>query len=209
MKRRCIFSVVIVITLAALSAVALASSLDEMPTYEKSEQRLTSEVTVIIEPETTTELKQAVMEVAPTEKSIKDPYQPIVTSLDWSAEESYLLAKLAMAEAESEDTEGKALVMLVVLNRVWDDEEFPNTIEEVIYQPRQFSPISNGRFDRVEPDADCWAALDLIMQDRWDESYGATYFESKSESTWHSENLTFLFQHGKHYFYTDREGDSD
>lgn len=209
MKRRCIFSVVIVITLAALSAVALASSLDEMPTYEKSEQRLTSEVTVIIEPETTTELKQAVMEVAPTEKSIKDPYQPIITSLDWSAEESYLLAKLAMAEAESEDTEGKALVMLVVLNRVWDDEEFPNTIEEVIYQPRQFSPISNGRFDRVEPDADCWAALDLIMQDRWDESYGATYFESKSESTWHSENLTFLFQHGKHYFYTDREGNSD
>ena len=209
MKRRCIFSVVIVITLAALSAVALASSLDEMPTYEKSEQRLTSEVTAIIEPETTTELKQAVMEVAPTEKSIKDPYQPIITSLDWSAEESYLLAKLAMAEAESEDTEGKALVMLVVLNRVWDDEEFPNTIEEVIYQPRQFSPISNGRFDRVEPDADCWAALDLIMQDRWDESYGATYFESKSESTWHSENLTFLFQHGKHYFYTDREGNSD
>ena len=209
MKRRCIFSVVIVITLAALSAVALASSLDEMPTYEKSEQRLTSEVTAIIEPETTTELKQAVMEVAPTEKSIKDPYQPIVTSLDWSAEESYLLAKLAMAEAESEDTEGKALVMLVVLNRVWDDEEFPNTIEEVIYQPRQFSPISNGRFDRVEPDADCWAALDLIMQDRWDGSYGATYFESKSESTWHSENLTFLFRHGKHYFYIDKGGDGD
>lgn len=209
MKRRCVFSVVIVITLAALSAVALASSLDEMPTYEKSEQRLISEVAAIIEPETGTELKQAVIEVAPTEKSIKDPYQPIVTSLDWSAEESYLLAKLAMAEAESEDTEGKALVMLVVLNRVWDDEEFPNTIEEVIYQPRQFSPISNGRFDRVEPDADCWAALDLIMQDRWDESYGATYFESKSESTWHSENLTFLFQHGKHYFYTDREGNND
>ena len=120
-----------------------------------------------------------------------------------------MLAKLAMAEAESEDTEGKALVMLVVLNRVWDDEEFPDTIEEVIYQPGQFSPISNGRFDRVEPDADCWAALDLIMQDKWDESHGATYFESKSESTWHSENLTFLFRHGKHYFYTDKEGDGD
>lgn len=116
----------------------------------------------------------------------------------------YLLAKIAMAEAESEDTEGKALVMLVVLNRVWDDEEFPDTIKEVIYQPGQFSPISNGRFDKVEPDADCWAALDLITVGKWDESYGATYFESKSESTWHSENLDFLFQHGKHYFYKDR-----
>lgn len=37
---------------------------------------------------------------------------------DHDGEESYLLAKIAMAEAESEDTEGKALVMLVVLNRV-------------------------------------------------------------------------------------------
>ena len=27
--------------------------------------------------------------------------------------------------------------------------------------------------------------------------------ESKSDSTWHSENLTFLFKHGKHYFYKE------
>ena len=53
MKRRCVFSVAIVITLAALSAVALASSLDGMPTDEKSEQRPTSETAVAIEPETT------------------------------------------------------------------------------------------------------------------------------------------------------------
>lgn len=209
MKRRCAFSIAIVIMLAALSAVALASSLSRMPTDEKPGQRPTSETAVVIEPKTTAEPKQAVTEIAPTENHIEVAYQSMIASLDWSAEESYLLAKLAMAEAESEDTEGKALVMLVVLNRVWDDEEFPDTIEEVIYQPGQFSPISNGRFDRVEPDADCWAALDLIMQDKWDESYGATYFESKSESTWHSENLTFLFRHGKHYFYTDKEGDGD
>lgn len=71
----------------------------------------------------------------------------------------------AMAEAEGEDTEGKALVMMVVLNRVWSD-KFPDTIEDVIYQPRQFSPVGNGRFDEVEPNEDCWAALDLIMLDR-------------------------------------------
>lgn len=209
MKRKCVFSVAMVITLAALSAVALASSLAGMPSDEKSEQRPTSETAAAVEPETTTEPRQAVMEIAPTDKPIEAPYQSIVASMDWDAEESYLLAKLAMAEAEGEDTEGKALVMLVVLNRVWDDKEFPDTIEEVIYQPGQFSPISNGRFDRVEPNSDCWAALDLIMVDKWDESCGATYFESKSESTWHSENLVFLFQHGKHYFYTDKEGNGD
>lgn len=47
-----------------------------------------------------------------------------IGSLDWDADDSYRLAKIAMAEAEGEDTEGKALVILVVLNRVWSD-EFP------------------------------------------------------------------------------------
>ena len=30
-----------------------------------------------------------------------------------------------------------------------------------------------------------------------------TYFESRSNSTWHSEHLTFLFRHGRHYFYKE------
>lgn len=121
-------------------------------------------------------------------------------------DERYLLAKIAMAEAESEDIEGKALVMLVVLNRVKAD-VFPNTIEEVIYQPRQFSPVASGRFERMEPNEDCWKALSMIEENGWDESMGATYFESKSDSTWHSENLHFLFKHGGHYFYSERIGD--
>ena len=127
-----------------------------------------------------------------------------VNSITCTESEEYLLARIAMAEAESEDTEGKALVMRVVLNRVSDD-RFPDSIEAVIFQSGQFSPIANGRFDRVKPDRDCWDALEMIEFGQWDESQGATYFESKSESTWHSKNLKFLFQHGKHYFYRERE----
>lgn len=208
MKRRCVFSVAVVATLAALSIVAFASSLTGMSVDGISEQRMVSEKADVIEPGTTTGLRQGATETAPTEKNIESPYRSVIASMDLDAEESYLLAKIAMAEAEGEDTEGKALVMLVVLNRVLDD-EFPDTIEEVIYQPGQFSPVSNGRFEKVEPDTDCWAALDLIMLDKWDESCGAIYFESKSESTWHSENLIFLYRHGKHYFYTNREEDGD
>lgn len=65
-------------------------------------------------------------------------------------QEAYRLAKIAMAEAEGEDTEGKALVILVVLNRVWSD-EFPDTIEGVITEDTQFTAYGNGRYDRVEP----------------------------------------------------------
>lgn len=124
-------------------------------------------------------------------------------SLDWSADDSYILAKIAMAEAEGEDTEGKALVILVVLNRVWDD-SFPDTIEEVVMQENQFSPVANGRYDRVEPDSDCWDALELVMGG-WDESEGALYFESRSLSTWHQRNLKYLFKYGNHYFYKEKE----
>lgn len=71
----------------------------------------------------------------------------LIHSMDFDANDAYLLEKIAMAEAESEDTEGKALVMLVVLNRVWDA-RFPDTIEEVIMQDGAFTPVSNGRMTR-------------------------------------------------------------
>lgn len=126
----------------------------------------------------------------------------------FTEEDTYLLEKIAMAEAEGEDTEGKALVMLTVLNRTKDD-KFPDSIRDVIFQPGQFSPVGNGRFYEVKPDADCRAALDLILLEKWDGSCGATYFESESESTWHRDNLHFMFKHGKHYFYEEREGESE
>lgn len=139
---------------------------------------------------------------------VPEPKTPeIIYSMDWSADESYLLAKLAMAEAEGEDTEGKALVMLVVLNRVWS-EGFPDTVEDVILEEHngvhQFSVTQEGgRWYTVEPDADCYDALEMIMVEHWDESEGALYFESRSDSTWHQNHLQFLFQHGKHYFYKE------
>ena len=80
--------------------------------------------------------------------------------------------KLTMAEAGGEDLEGKALVMRVVLNRVLDP-EFPSTVEGVICQSGQFSPLSDGRYFDMIPDDDCHIALAMV-QGGWDESYGAT-----------------------------------
>ena len=121
-------------------------------------------------------------------------------SMDWGVDELYLLAKIAMAEAEGEPTEGKAMVIMVVLNRTFSP-KFPDTIEEVIFQDGQFSPIKSGRWNEVEPDADCWAALDWIYAG-WDESEGALYFEAEwNENTWHKDNLQFIKKVGKQNFY--------
>jgi N-acetylmuramoyl-L-alanine amidase len=153
---------------------------------------LTTEVPKMIP----TEIPTTVTTQAPTE-------EPKVSKYDFTSHESNLLCKIAMAEAGNQDTKGKALVMLVVLNRAYGNNEFPDTIEEVIYQPKQFSPVLEGKFESTEPDDDCYKAIELV-QSGWDESQGALYFESKSKSTWHEDNLRFLFKHQDHYFYAER-----
>lgn len=125
---------------------------------------------------------------------------------EWSSYETYLLAKVAMAEAEGEDTEGKALVILVVLNRV-NDPEFPDTIEGVITEKNAFSTYMSDRWE-LEPSEDCYQAIDMVQNEAWDESYGATYFEMRTDkSTWHSKNLEELFEHGGHTFYKEVEAE--
>ena len=123
-----------------------------------------------------------------------DYYPEFTYSKDWSAKESYLLARIAMVEAEGCNTQTKTLIIMCVLNRVWSD-EFPDTIEEVIFQENQFSPIDNGRWDRVEPNEDCYEAVKVVMEAKYDYSGGATYFEScDDEDNWHSRNLEFLYE---------------
>ena len=138
------------------------------------------------------------------QETFKTEYTSTIMNEEINADDAYMLCKIAMAEAEGEDVEGKALVMLVVLNRT-RAEGFPDTVSDVIYEKGQFTPVANGRFQKVEPDKECFEALQMIVSEKWDGSLGATYFESESSSTWHRDNLNYLYSHGGHDFYIDRE----
>ena len=191
-KRRILFAARMATMVGA--ACFAVSGISETLGQEKEKRRpvyiATEEVTE------TTYMPEVEETTQPTETAkAVETEEPLIASMDWDKDDSYLLCKIAMAEAESEGVKGKALVMLVVLNRVWSD-EFPDTIEEVIFQKNQFSPVANGRYDAVEPDEECYEALKLIQVDHWNESQDALYFESKSDSKWHSENLEFLFKYG-------------
>ncbi len=122
------------------------------------------------------------------------------TLLSFTNEEEEILLKIAMAEAESEGIEGKALVINVVLNRM-DDSAFPDNVYDVVFQKNQFSTtLSGGRYYTVTPDDECYEALELV-KGGLDSSCGALYFESCTGESWHSKNLEFLFQYGNHRFY--------
>lgn len=124
----------------------------------------------------------------------------LVHSRDWGIEDAEILLQIAMAEAEGEGVEGKAYVMMVVLNRVWSD-EFPGTIEKVVFQEGQFTPVEDGgRYWNVTPDKECREAYDMVLHG-WDESEGALYFCTSGGSTWVEENREYLYTVGNHNFY--------
>ena len=151
-----------------------------------------------------------VKEESSTEVQMKETqqseYPEFQWSKDWGVEEDYLLAKIAMAEAEGEDVYTKTLVILTVLNRVHSN-QFPDTIREVIFEQSngvyQFSPvIPDGRWWTVEPNVECYKAVEMVKTAIYDYSEGATYFEScPDENNWHSRNLEFLYEVNGMRFY--------
>ena len=127
-------------------------------------------------------------------------------SRNLSENDKYLLAKIAMAEAEGESFETKILVIFTILNRVESNEPyFPDTIKDVIFQKQngvyQFTPIGNGRWSRVEPNQECWDAVDFVNTTSYDVSNGALYFEACSGESWHSRNLELICQSDNTRFY--------
>lgn len=120
---------------------------------------------------------------------------------NWNNKDSDILLKIAMAEAEGEGIEGKALVMRVVLNRV-ADAEFPDSVEKVVFQAGQFEPVKDdGRYWNVEPDAECYKALYMVQCENWDATDGALYFCRTGSSAWMENNTEYLFTVGNHSFY--------
>ena len=170
----------------------------------KSAQRYTASAQDVSGYEVSIEDNTQTITTEEPQETFKTEYTSTIMNEEINADDAYMLCKIAMAEAEGEDVEGKALVMLVVLNRT-KAEGFPDTVSEVIYEKGQFTPVANGRFQKVEPNKECFEALQMIVSEKWDGSLGATYFESESSSTWHRDNLNYLYSHGGHDFYIDRE----
>ena len=119
--------------------------------------------------------------------------------ISYTKNEAYELAKIIMCEAEGEPQKCKEYVGQVVLNRVKSD-RFPNTIHGVIFQKNQFTPTSNGRWNKKEPNQDCWDAAYKVLNAS-EPLTDALFFEACKGSSWHSRNLTKVAHIGRTRFY--------
>ncbi|MFR5601580.1 MAG: cell wall hydrolase [Lachnospiraceae bacterium] len=126
------------------------------------------------------------------------------TVIPYTEEDYQVLLKIVQAEAGICDEQGKILVANVIINRV-KDEDFPNTIKQVVYQRSQFSPVSNGRINSVKVTEETVECVNRALQGE-DYSQGALYFmyrgaSRRSAVSWFDSRLTYLFQHGQHEFF--------
>ena len=80
-----------------------------------------------------------------------------------------------------------------ILNRV-DSDSFPNTVNEVVYQPSQFSSMWNGRVDRCY--IDDYICKLVIEELRNRKNYDVIFFTADRYGNYG----TPMFQIGNHYF---------
>ncbi|MBE5099117.1 cell wall hydrolase [Priestia aryabhattai] len=94
-----------------------------------------------------------------------------------------LLARLVQAEAKGKPYAGKVAVATVVLNRV-DSDSFPNSIQDVIYQGTQFTPVQNGEINKAA-DAEAKKAVNEALAFRG-QGKGSLFFfnPDKTSDQW-------------------------
>jgi len=132
-----------------------------------------------------------------TEKETElETYKP---KHNYSEDDIYYLAKIVMAEAEGESLLCKEYIAQTVINRTQSD-EFPDTIIDVIYDPGQFTPVSSGRWDAVEPNQECYDAVFNVINADYP-IIDSLYFESCKGDSWHSRNLETITQASNTRFY--------
>ncbi len=121
-----------------------------------------------------------------------------------SQEDYQVLLKIVEAEAGVCDARGKILVANVILNRV-KSEEFPDSVTKVVYQPSQFSPVSNGTIDTCKVSSETVESVARALKGE-DYSQGALFFMNRAASRggavkWFDGRLTYLFRHESHEFF--------
>lgn len=127
-------------------------------------------------------------------------------ALEISAEEVEILERIVQAEAGGSGYDGMLAVANVVLNRV-QSERFPNTVTEVVFANRQFTPISDGRYYTVTVSDSCKQVVQDVLSGARIIGQDALYFctPTASGKGWFETALRKIDYIAPHNFYGYKE----
>lgn len=105
---------------------------------------------------------------------------PLPDELPYTEEELYMMSHLIGAEA-GETEKSRQLVGLVVLNRMnSDDPNFPDTMEEVIFQSGQYACTWDGNYEKEPNEDEIESAKKVLSGDTDYELPAEVIFQSTS-----------------------------
>lgn len=115
-----------------------------------------------------------------------------------------ILERIVEAESSDQTIKGRQMVANVILNRM-KSEKFPNSVREIVFAGRQFSPVSNGSYYRVKVSARTKKAVEKALKEK-DNTNGALYFmyragSDSSNVSWFDRELTKICEYGCHEFF--------
>lgn len=113
-------------------------------------------------------------------------------------EDLYWLSRAIYSESGNQPMAGRIAVGTVILNRVADP-AFPDTIKDVVFAPRQFSPVANGTIYH-DPDERSVVAAKLCL-DGVREAEPCLYFNVTTMYSWADRSRTYYCTIGGHNFY--------
>lgn len=115
-----------------------------------------------------------------------------------------ILERIVEAEAGDQTETGRQMVANVIINRV-KSSQFPDSVKEVVFAHRQFSPVRNGSYYRVSVSSLTKKAVEKALKEK-DNTKGALYFMYRAGSdagniSWFDRDLTWLYEYGCHEFF--------
>lgn len=195
-KKVVVFEIILVIIVLLL--IALLKKACDIEIHLVSEKDLQS-VEVVEEVEIKRETVDLTPHVASSDYTFIEEIAEKESIYDITTDEEFdLFCKVVEAEIGIGNLEQKTNVASSILNRYYDD-GFPDTIEDVLLQPVQYSTVLNDRINRVEVTDTTIQAIENAF-DNGDTVNGATYFYSGNSSEWHDNNLIFVTDDGLHKF---------
>ena len=148
--------------------------------------------------------KEVLMQAQESEKEQREKNKRERAVIPYTDQDYEVFLRIVQAEAGICDEKGKILVANVIINRV-KSPEFPDNITDVVYQRRQFSPVSNGSINRVKVTEETIECVDRALAGE-DYSQGALYFMYRGGSqsnyvNWFDGQLTPVLVHERHEFF--------